>query len=190
MKKFSALLGVVVLTLSTTVGAQAHSSVVKTVPQYQSLLQELPSEVSIQFSEEPLSLKGKAINSITVVNPDGITISKKRTKIDGEQLIVKINNADPVVGTYSVKYRMASADGHVISGSYRFDYKEPSKVVPVKDAPGKVAPGKDAPGKVVKESQWWGSHFLHLHKEHILQAVAVLLLGAGWFVLRRRRQSR
>ena len=185
MKKFSALLGVVVLTLSTTVGAQAHSSVVKTAPQYQSLLQELPAEVSIQFSEEPLSLKGKAINSITVVNPDGIIISKKRTKIDGEQLIVKISNADPVVGTYSVKYRMASADGHVISGSYRFDYKEPSKVVPVKDAPG-----KDAPGKVAEESQWWGSHFLHLHKEHILQAVAVLLLGAGWFVLRRRRQSR
>lgn len=185
MKKISALLGVVVLTLSTTVGAQAHSSVVKTVPQYQSLLQELPVEVSIQFSEEPLSLKGKAINSLTVVNPDGITISKKKTKIDGEQLIVKINNADPVVGTYSVKYRMASADGHVISGSYRFDYKEPSKVVPVKDAPAKVAPGK-----VAKESQWWGSHFLHLHKEHILQAVAVLLLGAGWFVLRRRRQSR
>lgn len=180
MEKFSALLGVVVLTLSTTVGAQAHSSVVKTVPQYQSLLQELPAEVSIQFSEEPLSLKGKAINSITVVNPEGATISKKRTKIDGEQLIVKINSADPVAGTYSVKYRMASADGHVISGSYRFDYKEPSKDVPV----------KDAPGKVVKESQWWGSHFLHLHKEHILQAVAVLLLGAGWFVLRRRRQSR
>lgn len=185
MRKFSALLGVVVLTLSTTVGAQAHSSVVKTIPQYQSLLQELPVEVSIQFSEEPLSLKGKAINSITVVNPEGISISKKRTKIDGENLIVKINNADPVVGTYSVKYRMASADGHVISGSYRFDYKEPSKVVPVKDAPR-----RDAPGKVAKESQWWGSHFLHLHKEHILQAVAVLLLGAGWFVLRRRRQSR
>lgn len=180
MKKFSALLGVVLLTLSATDGAQAHSSVVKTVPQYQSLLQELPDKVSIQFSEEPLSLKGKAINSITVVNPNGVTISKKRTKSDGETLIVKINNADPVLGTYSVKYRMASADGHVISGSYRFDYKEPSKVAPVKDASGKVA----------KESQWWGSHFLHLHKEHILQAVAVLLLGAGWFVLRRRRQSR
>jgi len=148
MKKISALLGVAVLTLSSITGAQAHSSVVKTVPQYQSLLQELPSQVSIQFSEE---------------------------QIEDEQLIVKIDNSDAVVGTYSVKYRMASADGHVISGSYRFDYKESSKTSPV---------------KVVKDNQWWGSHFLHLHKEHILQALAVLLLGAGWFVLRRRRQSR
>ena len=175
MKKFSALLGVVVLTLSTTVGAQAHSSVVKTVPQYQSLIQELPSEVSIQFSEEPLSIQGKKINSITVTNPEGSVISQGRTTIQGETLTVKINSTDAAVGTYSVKYRMASADGHVISGSYKFDYKESSKV---------------ASGNVAQESQWWGSHFLHLHKEHILQAVAVLLLAAGWFVLRRRRQSR
>ncbi len=175
MKKISALLGVAVLTLSSITGAQAHSSVVKTVPQYQSLLQELPSQVSIQFSEEPLTLKGKAINSITVVNPKGTVISQKRTHIEDEQLIVKIDNSNAVVGTYSVKYRMASADGHVISGSYRFDYKESSKTSPV---------------KVVKDNKWWGSHFIHLHKEHILQALAVLLLGAGWFVLRRRRQSR
>jgi methionine-rich copper-binding protein CopC len=175
MKKISALLGVAVLTLSSITGAQAHSSVVKTVPQYQSLLQELPSEVSIQFSEEPLTLKGEAINSITVVSPDGMVISNKKTRIEGEQLVVQINKADAVVGTYTVKYRMASADGHVISGSYKFDYKESSKV---------------ASGNVAQESQWWGSHFLHLHKEHILQAVAVLLLAAGWFVLRRRRQSR
>jgi methionine-rich copper-binding protein CopC len=174
MKKFSVLLGVLAVTLSSFSAAQAHSSVVKTIPQYQSLLQELPSEVSIQFSEEPLSLKGKAINSITVVNPDGMVISKK-TQIEGEQLVVQINKADAVVGTYTVKYRMASADGHVISGSYNFDYKESSKV---------------ASGNVAQESQWWGSHFLHLHKEHILQAVAVLVLAAGWFVLRRRRQSR
>jgi len=50
MKKISALLGVAVLTLSSITGAQAHSSVVKTVPQYQSLLQELPSQVSINVS--------------------------------------------------------------------------------------------------------------------------------------------
>jgi methionine-rich copper-binding protein CopC len=174
VKKFSALLGVLAVTLSSISGAQAHSSVVKTVPEYQSLLQELPSEVSIQFSEEPLSLKGKAINSITVVNPDGLVISKKRTEIDGEKLIVKVDNVDAVAGTYSVKYRMASADGHVISGSYRFDLKKPSKAVTTKE---------------VEESQWWGSHFLHLHKEHILQAIAVLLVGAAWFVVRRRRQS-
>jgi methionine-rich copper-binding protein CopC len=175
MKKFSVLLGVLAVTFSSFSAAQAHSSVVKTIPQYQSLLQELPSEVSIQFSEEPLSLKGKAINSITVVNPDGMDISKKKTQIEGEQLVVQINNANAVVGTYTVKYRMASADGHVISGSYNFDYKESSNV---------------ASGNVAQESQWWGSHFLHLHKEHILQAVAVLVLAAGWFVLRRRRQSR
>jgi methionine-rich copper-binding protein CopC len=185
MRKISTLLGVLAITLSSVTAALAHSSVVKTIPQYQSLLQELPAEVAIQFSEEPLTLKGKAINSITVINPDGVTISKKRTQIDGQRLIVKINSADAVVGTYSVKYRMASADGHVISGSYRFDYKEPSQVTSAE-----VAPEKDAPEKDASESQWWGSHFLHLHKEHILQAVAVLLLGAGWLLLRRRRESR
>lgn len=175
MRKFSALLGVLAITLSSVTAALSHSSVVKTIPQYQSLLQEFPSEVSIEFSEKPLSLKGKPINSITVLNPDGTVISNHRTQIDGKQLIVKINRTDAALGTYSVKYRMASADGHVISGSYSFDYKEASKV---------------APRKVASENQWWGSHFLHLHKEHIFQAAAVFILGAGWFFLRRRRQSR
>ncbi|CAN2176510.1 CopC domain containing protein [Candidatus Nanopelagicaceae bacterium] len=174
MRKISTLLGVLAITLSSVTAALAHSSVVKTIPQYQSLLQELPAEVAIQFSEEPLTLKGKAINSITVVNPDGLVISQKLTDIDGEKLIVKVDNVDAVAGTYSVKYRMASADGHVISGSYRFDLKKSSKAVTTKE---------------VEENQWWGSHFLHLHKEHILQAIAVLLLGAAWFVVRRRRQS-
>lgn len=174
MRKFFTLAGVVVLTLAGVTGAQAHSSVVKTIPQYQSLLQELPSEVSIEFSEEPLSIKGKAINSIIVTNPKGSVISFAKTQIVERRLVVKISDVDPVVGTYSVKYRMASADGHVISGSYRFDLKEPSKV--------KVTKEKD-------QGQGWGSHFLHLHKEHILQASAVLLVGAAWFVVRRRRES-
>ena len=174
MRKFSALLGVLAITLSSATGAQAHSSVVKTIPQYQSLLQELPSEVSIQFSEEPLSIKGKAINSITVVNPEGSVLSKSRTSVEGKTLTVKINNVDAKAGTYSVKYRMASADGHVISGSYRFNLKKSSKVLPIKEVDG---------------HDWWGLHFLHLHKEHILQAGAVLIVGAAWFILRRRRES-
>lgn len=174
MKKFSVFLGVFAVTLSSIMGAHAHSSVVKTIPQYQSVIDELPSEVSIQFSEEPLSIQGKKINSISVTNPEGSVISQGRTTIQGETLTVKINSTHAAVGTYSVKYRMASADGHVISGSYRFDLKKSSKVLPIKE---------------VEENHLWGSHFLHLHKEHILQALAVLFLAAGWFVVRRRRQS-
>ena len=174
MKKFSAFLSVLAITLTSVAGANAHSSVVQTIPQYQSVLEELPSDVSIRFSEEPLSIQGKTINTITVINPEGSEISQKRTETQGETLTVKINTTEAVAGTYSVKYRMASADGHVISGSYRFDLKESSKVLPIKE---------------VEENHSWGSHFLHLHKEHILQALAVLLLAAGWFVVRRRRQS-
>jgi methionine-rich copper-binding protein CopC len=47
-------------------------------------------------------------------------ISIGETKVVGKSLVVALSDLEAVPGKYLVTYRMASPDGHVVSGSYRF----------------------------------------------------------------------
>lgn len=172
------LVVMLIFTLFTSSTAQAHSSVVKTTPNYKSTLNSLPDEISIRFSEEPLTIPGEVINSITVTNPNGRVISDSVTEISDKSLKVKITGAESINGSYGVRYRMASADGHVISGNYEFYLGQPSQ-----KSAGNVADKRE-------DQQWWGAHFLHLHRDHILFALAVLLLAIALLIWRRRADSR
>jgi hypothetical protein len=73
---------------------------------------------------------------------------------------------------------MASADGHVISGNYEFYLGHPS---PKKSGNS---------GVVSSDKEWFGKHFLHLHRDHIIYATAVLVVAIGLLIWRRRAQSR
>jgi methionine-rich copper-binding protein CopC len=47
-------------------------------------------------------------------------ISTGKTKVVGRALVIALSDQEAVPGKYRVTYRMASPDGHVVSGSYRF----------------------------------------------------------------------
>jgi methionine-rich copper-binding protein CopC len=100
------VLSIALFSLGSMPLAQAHVSVIKTVPQYQSTIKELPSQITITFSSPLVVLGSKNPNTITVLNPN-----KKS---------VPINTSNPVAGAYSVRYRVVSTDGHGVSGSYSF----------------------------------------------------------------------
>lgn len=174
MKKALTALFLSMLPLVNTVSASAHSSVVETQPAYQSTLKFLPALVSIRFSEEPLVISGKEVNSITVTNPEGQVISFGKTLVNNKTLTVELATAENPQGTYGVRYRMASADGHVITGNYEFYVGEKSSVT------GKPVDVADQP---------WIEHFFHLHREHIAYAVATLIVGFAWLLWRKRRND-
>ena len=166
----AALLGV-----ALAPGAQAHSSVIETTPMYKSTLTLLPESVSIRFSEPPLEIEGKVVNTISVSSPDGAVISSPTTTIKGSTLAVSlVPSATQEDGTYSVRYRMASADGHVISGNYEFYLGAPSPT---------------STTAVVEDQGWWGEHFFHNHEGHIYYALGVLAVAGAWLIWHRRRQS-
>jgi methionine-rich copper-binding protein CopC len=175
MRKISTLAAVTFFALVNLSPAHSHSSVAETKPQYKSTVTALPEDVSITFSEKPLNIAGKTINTITVTNPDDIVISYSKTEISGSTLTVRLSNAKKIDGTYSVRYRMASADGHVIAGNYEFYLNQPSSE-------------KSDPVTTSEESGL--GHFFHIHKGHILYSLAVLLLALGVLQWRRRAHSR
>jgi methionine-rich copper-binding protein CopC len=174
MRKLSLLLAISLFSILGHTNAYSHSSVVKTTPQYKSTLRALPDEISIRFSEEPLVIPGEVINSITVINPKGEVISDSFTRVSEKSLIVGISEGESEKGSYEVRYRMASGDGHVISGNYEFYLGHPSEKISGKE--------KESAG----ERQWWGEHFLHVHRDHIIYAAGVLVAAVGILIWRRR----
>ena len=120
MKRVFLLLMAVVLTIQISPSASAHSKITSFSPSQNSVLAELPKSIKMKFSEAPLTFKKKKVNLISVSNPLKEIISIGETKVVGKSLIVELSDQEAVPGKYLVTYRMASPDGHVVSGSYRF----------------------------------------------------------------------
>jgi methionine-rich copper-binding protein CopC len=76
----------------------------------------------LYFGEDILVLKGKNPNSISVTNSKGISVNAGETKVSGTTFLEALKS--PLAsGKYKVSYRVVSADGHVVSGSYSFNVK-------------------------------------------------------------------
>jgi len=101
--------------------AQAHSELVSSNPSASTTIQELPGQIELEFNEELLNL-GTG-NSVSIISPSGEDLGMGETSTEGTK-IVRLLNTTSETGTFEVKYRVASADGHVLNGSYTFDLTE------------------------------------------------------------------
>ena len=118
----SRLLAALVLAISFTVSAvaaagvaSAHATRVATDPVENTELTQSPQKVSAMFSE---ALQPE-FAAMTVVGPDGNLWSTGDPQVDGAVVSVGVRPLGPS-GTYTVNYRVTSADGHVVSGSWSF----------------------------------------------------------------------
>lgn len=108
--------------LANTPSASAHAALESTNPAKSAVVNKATSQVSMIFGEAILVLKGKNPNSISVTNPQGKIVSTGRAKISGMQISEALKT--PLsAGKYTVKYRVVSGDGHVVTGSYNFTVK-------------------------------------------------------------------
>ena len=102
--------------------ASAHAALESTQPAKGSVVSKSTKIVSMQFGEEILVLKGKSPNSISVLNSHGDSVASGDVIVAGNQISRKLMSP-LVAGKYTVKYRVVSADGHVVNGSYTFTVK-------------------------------------------------------------------
>jgi methionine-rich copper-binding protein CopC len=116
------LLATLVLAISLTVlavagagVASAHATRVATDPVENTELSQSPHQVSAMFNE---ALQPQ-FAAMTVVGPDGNLWSTGDPKVDGAVISVGVRPLGPS-GTYTVNYRVTSADGHVVSGAWSF----------------------------------------------------------------------
>lgn len=156
----------ILIFLSFLIGtpASAHTSVVKTTPSYKSTLEQMPETISIEFTDILMTLGEKKVNSIAVRDPNGSDIPLDSTEVNQRVLTVNLPTRSYIDGTYIISYRVVSADGHSISGSYELYLNTPSKEFASLD-----------------EHQ----SFFHIHQGHIIQGGVALIFITLWWAYRR-----
>ena len=159
----AAALLVIGMAIGTAAVASAHATRVSTDPPENAELAQAPPKVSATFNE---ALQPQ-FAAMTVVGPDGNLWSTGDPQVDGAVISVGLRPLGPT-GSYSINYRVTSADGHPVSGSWSFRLTAAGTGTP---GPSATAFGASDDGIPV-----WPFF-----------VVAVVVVGAGaWRALRRR----
>lgn len=164
----AALLAGVSLLAGPATPASAHASLVRSVPQQNALVDTVPTEVVLTFSEGVRPVPGR----VRVIAPDGSRADRADPTTDGNTVRVPLRSDAPQ-GTYLVTYRVISSDSHPVGGAFSFSVGSPSANGPPTDS----GASQSASGFVTVAfpvARWIG--FLGL----LLLVGAVLVLAALW----------
>ena len=122
MRKLNVLLLAVGLVFSGTQSAVAHAELIKSFPVANSTLSKTPKYVQLEFGEALTTLKSKNANSITIFDSKNRKIVT--SKISVVKGIARVEIPGPLAsGKFTIKYRVVSADGHVLIDDYQFKLK-------------------------------------------------------------------
>jgi methionine-rich copper-binding protein CopC len=119
MRNLRTLLLAVGLMFNVSPAATAHAELVKSFPVANAKLTKSPKFVQLEFAEAIVTLKSKSANSIFIFD-------SKAKKIETSRILIKkgvarvdfIGTLKP--GKYTVKYRIVSADGHILNANFKF----------------------------------------------------------------------
>lgn len=108
------------LSLALPAAVDAHAVLVKSSPARRAVLATPPSRVELTFNErlEP------AYSAMTVSTADNARVDDSKVVVgpeDPRRLSVGVSALKP--GTYSVKFRVLSVDGHVVEGTFPFEVR-------------------------------------------------------------------
>jgi putative copper export protein/methionine-rich copper-binding protein CopC len=171
------------LLLGTAGSARAHIRLDRSDPGANSVVEAAPAELRLEFSG-PIEAR---YTRVTVTAPDGSTVATGSVIfVEGSDRIITVA-LPPVAtsGTYTVRWRTAGADGHVLEGSYAFEL-----AVPGRPAETAAVPAQDTAAAAVHDMS---GHHDHAEPETVGSALDVvgrglhflaLILAAGAVTLR------
>ena len=105
--------------------AAAHTALTASEPAADAALTAGPARVSATFNED----LQPTFAAMTVVGPDGNLWSSGDPEVRSAVLGVAVRPLGPA-GRYTVNYRVTSADGHVVTGSWSFTVTVPGTGTP------------------------------------------------------------
>ncbi len=111
------LLAALFLVFATALPVNAHSSLVSATPAENSVLKEFPSEISLTFNENLLEVGEENPNTLRVSNGVGMAFNGE-ISVEGSTISAPLGITGN--GTFLVRYRVVSQDGHVIENGYQF----------------------------------------------------------------------
>ncbi|WP_024286233.1 copper resistance CopC family protein [Cellulomonas sp. KRMCY2] len=101
--------------------AAAHDQLVETSPEEGEIVDVVPAEVMLRFTQPVIDLSAR----ILVRDSADTVVLDVEADVD-EDVITAPLPADLADGTYTVSWRVVSADGHPIQGAFDFHVREPS----------------------------------------------------------------
>lgn len=136
MRRLLALVVVIAaMTIPGTAVAWAHAVRIAADPAPDSTVTTSPTRVTATFNEQMQS----EFAAMTVVGPDGNLWSDGSPQVQGAVVSVGVRPLGPA-GVYTVNYRVTSADGHVVSGSWSFTLATAGTPAPSPSAEPVAAP--------------------------------------------------
>lgn len=116
----------VLAVVATPWAASAHADLVATDPAAGSVVDSIDEQVRLEFSE----VVDVATASVSITGPGGpLPESVARSDPQDAAVILAGFPAQPAVGTYVVRWRVLSIDGHSASGQFRFAYQRASTLL-------------------------------------------------------------
>ena len=165
MRKLLAVLALTGLGMFAITGtAFAHNTLVSSNPAENASLDAGPQTVVLTF-DQPVQ-EGEGLNSVAVTGPDGKEWQGGPATVDSNVVSAPLRELGPK-GTYTIGYRIVSADGHPVSGKVTFTLTTAGNGTPAADSAstGSTDGGSDGGVPI------W-----------VWLVGAAVLLGAGLFV--------
>jgi methionine-rich copper-binding protein CopC len=107
-----------VLALVLAPGAAMHLRLVKSSPNDREVVTAPTREIRLWFSQKP----DINLSTITLLRPDSSTVTLSKVSATDDTLSVKAALSAPLpAGSYIVRWRALSKDGHAVRGSYTFE---------------------------------------------------------------------
>lgn len=136
----AAALAVLVALLVAAGPAWAHNSLRAATPVQQSTLTSAPTEIVLEF----MSRLDPTFTTIVLTDAAKRKVGTGEPVVAGAKGTVQVTDTLPN-GTYTVAYRVVSADGHPVQGSYPFTVADPtSSAAPVVEAATSTTPSAAA----------------------------------------------
>ena len=110
------------LLITFTPHAYAHSTLVSSNPKSGAILNSAPTRVSLTFNENLLIISGQNPNSLEITSATGNSPIVGPLVIKGNIISIPLKSKAQK-GRFKVSYRVVSADGHPIQGSFFFTIK-------------------------------------------------------------------
>lgn len=143
MRRVLAVLAAAVAVVALGAGpAAAHDEIVGTTPANGATVDVAPDRVVLTFAEPAIALG----TQVVVTGPDGAVVSQGDVTLDGSTVVQALAASRPA-GTYHVDWRVTSADGHPVTGTFTFTATNATpagSVQPATTGPATTAPATTA----------------------------------------------
>ncbi len=109
------LVATLIIALAAAGAVSAHMAYSKSVPAQDATLNASPEHLQVWFTQDP----EPALSQLSLEGPNGEVTLGKTTVGDEKSLVAEVP-ATLAAGSYTVKWRSAGDDGHVLRGDFAF----------------------------------------------------------------------